>query len=105
MSDIPEQDARELLERMGIDAAESWSSGEVVDLANLFADRDALAAENVKLREDAELGRILMRYIDRLTDADDECDPLGKIAKELGAAVDEAITRFRAQRALAAPKP
>jgi hypothetical protein len=38
----PEQQARDLLERMEIEGAQSFSSGELVELANLIADRDRL---------------------------------------------------------------
>jgi len=34
-----EQQARDMLERMGVENAQSWSAGEVVELANLIADR------------------------------------------------------------------
>lgn len=44
---------------------------------------------------DARLGRILMRYIDRMTDPDDACDPLGKIVQELAREVDDEITLQR----------
>ena len=38
----PEQKARDLLERMGIENAQSFSSGELVELANFIADCDRL---------------------------------------------------------------
>ena len=42
----PEQQAREMLERMGIQSAyQRMSAGELVELANLIAERDALKAE------------------------------------------------------------
>lgn len=42
----PEQQAREMLERMGIQSAyQRMSAGELVELANLIAEHDALKAE------------------------------------------------------------
>lgn len=38
-----EQEARDLLERMGIPGAQERSAGELVELANLIAERDHLA--------------------------------------------------------------
>jgi hypothetical protein len=38
MSGTPEQKARDLLERMGIEDAQSFTAGDVVELANLIAD-------------------------------------------------------------------
>jgi hypothetical protein len=37
-----EQKARELLERIGVENAKAFSSGELVELANLIAERDHL---------------------------------------------------------------
>lgn len=37
-----EQQARDMLERMGVDQAENFSAGDLVELANLIADRDHL---------------------------------------------------------------
>ena len=39
MNTSAEQQARDMLERMGVEDAQSWSAGEVVELANLIADR------------------------------------------------------------------
>jgi len=40
----PEQKARDMLERMGVENAHGFSAGEVVELANLIAERDHLAS-------------------------------------------------------------
>lgn len=39
-----EQKARDMLERMGVEDAQSFSAGDLVELANLIAERDALKA-------------------------------------------------------------
>ena len=65
----PEQEARDLLERMGIEDAQEWSSGDLVELANLI---DALAAAEARavLREPtAEMCRAAQRL--RTRDYDD----------------------------------
>jgi len=36
-----EQQARDLLERYGVEDAQSWSAGDLVELANLIADANA----------------------------------------------------------------
>lgn len=36
-----EQQARDLLERYGMEDAQSWSAGDLVELANLIADANA----------------------------------------------------------------
>ena len=44
MSDsTPEQKARDMLERIGVEGAQNFSSGDLVELANLIAERDHLA--------------------------------------------------------------
>jgi len=37
-----EQQARDMLERMGVEDAQSFSTGDLVELANLIAERDYL---------------------------------------------------------------
>lgn len=37
MSDTAEQQARDLLERLNVEGAQSYSSGELIELANLIA--------------------------------------------------------------------
>lgn len=37
-----EQEARDILERMGMEGAQSFSAGDVIELANLIAERDRL---------------------------------------------------------------
>jgi hypothetical protein len=49
-----EQRARDMLERMGVENAQSMSAGDVVELANLISERDqaiTLLAERKKLDE------------------------------------------------------
>jgi len=38
----PEQKARDMLERMGVEGAQSFSAGQLVELANLINDASAL---------------------------------------------------------------
>jgi hypothetical protein len=41
----PEQEARDILDRMGVDGAQSMTTGDVVELANLIAEVRALRAD------------------------------------------------------------
>lgn len=41
-SETAEQQARDLLERMGIEDAQSWTAGDLVELANLITEKNAL---------------------------------------------------------------
>lgn len=52
-----EQQARDMLEQMGVAHAQSWSAGEVVELANLIRDRRRLQAENQALRAEVQRNR------------------------------------------------
>lgn len=47
-----EQKARDMLERMGVEGAQSFSAGDLVELANLIAARDGAAAIVAKMRAD-----------------------------------------------------
>ncbi len=38
----PEQKARDILERIGIDDAQGYSSGDIVELANLISEHDRM---------------------------------------------------------------
>ena len=51
-----EQDARDLLERLGVETAQSFSAGDVVELANLLAERRRAVAA---MREMAQQWRAL----------------------------------------------
>jgi hypothetical protein len=42
MKDSAEQRARDMLERMGVPDAQSFTTGDVIELANLIAQRDGL---------------------------------------------------------------
>jgi len=55
------------------------------------ASREELKAENESLRKDAELGRIALKYFDRMDDPAD-CDPLEKSVAEFLAAICAAIS-------------
>jgi hypothetical protein len=44
MTPTPEQEARELLDRIGVPDAERYSAGDLVELANLLAELDDDAA-------------------------------------------------------------
>jgi hypothetical protein len=51
MSDTtPEQKARDMLERMGVENAQGFSAGEVVELANLIAEIERLRADAERYR-------------------------------------------------------
>lgn len=67
-----EQQARDLLERYGVSDAQSWSAGDLVELANLIADATAYrknlcnsSSVSDIARIDAELDR-LRWYVSRL---------------------------------------
>jgi hypothetical protein len=45
-----EQKARDMLDRMGVDDAQSFSAGDLVELANLIAARDGAAAMVAKFK-------------------------------------------------------
>ena len=47
----PEQKARDLLERMGVDDAQGMSAGDVVEIANLFATIERLKLRLIKARK------------------------------------------------------
>jgi hypothetical protein len=44
MKNSPEQKARDLLERMGYENAQSLTAGDVIELANLIESHDEMAA-------------------------------------------------------------
>jgi hypothetical protein len=48
---VPEQQARDLLERLGVENAQSYTSGDLVELANLFAALMRLEQENLWLKK------------------------------------------------------
>ena len=48
-NETPEQQARDLLERMGIEDAQSFSSGDLVELANLIANKQTIIKQYTKL--------------------------------------------------------
>jgi hypothetical protein len=54
--ETPEQEARDLLERLGVEDAQSWSAGDVLELANILAD----AAECERRQRQMEV--ILIRW-------------------------------------------
>ena len=58
-----EQQARDMLERMGIDGAQSFSSGEIVELANLLSFSQLLTKKNVELDVKIVDGTIAARRI------------------------------------------
>lgn len=45
----PEQEARDMLERIGVEGAQQFSAGDVVELANLIADRRGVGVHAPKL--------------------------------------------------------
>lgn len=47
----PEQQAREMLGRMKVEHADYYSAGDLIELANLIAERDALKAELVAIKQ------------------------------------------------------
>lgn len=62
----------------------------------LFGNSEQLKAENEALRKDAELGRVAIRYIDRLCDPA-ECDPLETIVEEYVTAFSAVMSNGGAQ--------
>ena len=58
-----EQQARDMLERMGVDGAQSFSSGELVELANLLNFSQLLTKKNVELGVKVVDGTIAARRI------------------------------------------
>ncbi len=58
-----EQQARVMLERMGVDGAQSFSSGELVELANLLNFSQLLTKKNVELGVKVVDGTIAARRI------------------------------------------
>jgi hypothetical protein len=56
-NEVPEQEARNMLERMGVENAQTFTAGELVELANLIAENRQLLIEReireVKDREDS----------------------------------------------------
>ena len=58
-----EQQARDMLERMGIDGAQSFSSGEIVELANLLNFSQLLTKKNVEIGAKVADGTIDARRI------------------------------------------
>ena len=70
----PEQEARDILERMEINGAQSMTSGDVVELANIIADYRQLIANADKLRN-------IVERIDEY--------PIDKLVKDLRKIVEE----------------
>src|SRR5574337_2070707 len=69
-----EQAARNMLERMEIAGAQSFSAGELVEIANLRADRDAHAARSeadavILTAEEADLCRQWFNALQDLNDS------------------------------------
>lgn len=60
MSETPEQLARNMLERMGIEGAQDFSAGRLVELANMIAGRQLDPSQ--KLTADAASAGIEMYY-------------------------------------------
>lgn len=54
-----EQQARDLLERMGVDGAQQMTAGDVVELANLIEQRDHLARTLKRALDDFDDPRTL----------------------------------------------
>lgn len=65
MTKTAEDEAREMLDRMGVEGPGQYSSGELVELANLLAARDAFTRGDVlALRGDLHPdGRVTVRRI------------------------------------------
>ena len=58
-----EQQARDMLERMGVDGAQSFTAGDLVELANLLNFSQALTKKNVELGDKVVEGTIAARRI------------------------------------------
>ena len=72
-----EQQARDILERMGVDGARSFSSGEIVELANLLNFSQLLTKKNVEFGMKVVDGTIAARRIS------DENNKLRAFAREV----------------------
>lgn len=69
--ETPEQKARDMLERMGIDRAQSFTSGDVVELANMIAVHDQLVAALKLARGHADTDGLHIggkQYLDTIID-------------------------------------
>lgn len=64
------------------------------EIDRLSSENAALRAENASLRGYAELGRIAMRYIDRMSDPCEYVDPLEVIVRQYLAAMQPVIDRY-----------
>lgn len=62
----PEQAARDMLERMGVDDAQSWSAGEVVEVANLIDEVDELRDTVAELRKPPDRERTPVDILDSI---------------------------------------
>ena len=58
-----EQQARDMLERIGVDGAQSFTAGDIVELANLLNFSQSLTKKNVELGDKVVEGTIASRRI------------------------------------------
>lgn len=82
--DLPNRSQLVVTSREGAD----WIQSLVIELA-------VLRAEVGGLRFDASLGQVALRYIDRLSDPCDDCDPLERSVGEFVHAFDEVLNTKR----------
>lgn len=83
----PEQQARELLDRMGVEGW-SWSAGDLVELANLIEERDRLRAGiDAALVEIADARLYAKDLAEKLQDTSARTNWIG-VADGLSAAAD-----------------
>lgn len=66
--------------------------GPLEDFEAIAGERDQLKAENESLRKDAEIGRLVFQFFDRMDDPAD-CDPLEKSTGEFLRAVSAAMSK------------
>lgn len=69
-----------------------YDEGRRMGTKHMYAEVERLKAENEALRKDAEIGRLVFHFFDRMDDPAD-CDPLEKSAGEFLRAVFAAMAK------------
>ncbi len=69
MEQTAEQQARDLLERMGVAEAQQMSAGDLVELANLIAELDHLAEQLRALEQWKVEGEAIMQQLEKVSGA------------------------------------
>lgn len=83
----PEQHARDLLERLGVERSQEFTAGDLGELANIIAERDSLASRlDMLIAERVKLEGLLNKWMDR---AEGERSKLEAAESRLAACIDE----------------